>query len=324
MENSKNEEVATKKQKVDNIEIDTVLYTKILQSFKLVKVLSEDAHQKNIFVHGKVMVDSKFGEEDVIIILERTPLTEPLVGEIVCAETCVSVIFKNDIYSSLQLFPKLSAGALKSTLIYPASEKHLEKFQSHQVMLIRETAQDYFHITLPHIQSTAFSPQWLYNVLDGETEQNRVALRDTHPQDGFVLIEDLKWDAKQTTNLYLVAISNRRDVLSIRDLRWSHLPMLQNIRTKCKAAIKERYSFNPSHLRAYFHYQPSYYHLHIHFANVSYESTSCALGKSHLLDDVIDRLKEDSDYYAKVALTFVTKDNDPLVAKFRAAGRLEE
>lgn len=61
MENSKNEEVATKKQKVDNIEIDTVLYTKILQSFKLVKVLSEDAHQKNIFVHGKVMVDSKFG-----------------------------------------------------------------------------------------------------------------------------------------------------------------------------------------------------------------------------------------------------------------------
>lgn len=91
-----------------------------------------------------------------------------------------------------------------------------------------------------------------------------------------------------------------------------------------QAAIKERYSFNPSHLRAYFHYQPSYYHLHIHFANVSYESTSCALGKSHLLDDVIDRLKEDSDYYAKVALTFVTKDNDPLVAKFRAAGRLEE
>lgn len=89
-----------------------------------------------------------------------------------------------------------------------------------------------------------------------------------------------------------------------------------------QAAIREKYGFDPAQLRIYFHYPPSYYHLHVHFANVVYDSPSCALGKAHLLDDVVDNLKRDSEYYAKASISYVLKENDGLFQKFKASGRV--
>jgi m7GpppX diphosphatase len=44
-----------------------------------------------------------------------------------------------------------------------------------------------------------------------------------------VLVPDLKWDQKEPENLYVLAIAMRRGVLSMRDLRAEHLPLLRNI-----------------------------------------------------------------------------------------------
>ena len=57
---SKNGELASKKAKLEP-EIDQNVYNKIIETFKLVKVLSEDAYQKNIYVHGKVLVYPQVG-----------------------------------------------------------------------------------------------------------------------------------------------------------------------------------------------------------------------------------------------------------------------
>ena len=41
-------------------------------------------------------------------------------------------------------------------------------------------------------------------------------------------------------------------------------------------------------LRIYLHYQPSYYHLHVHFAHLQLDlGGGAAVGKAYLLDDVI-------------------------------------
>ena len=113
----------------------------------------------------------------MVLILERTPLKESLVHEIASESTDFTVLFSNDVYSSLQLYPKVSAGgefffkkfisstqlycyaAMKSTVIYPATPKHIAKYQNHQILLMRETPQDYQQITLPHITSSKFSLQ---------------------------------------------------------------------------------------------------------------------------------------------------------------------
>ena len=44
-------------------------------------------------------------------------------------------------------------------MVYPATEKHLQKYLRQEVHLVRETWEDYENITLPFIQSQSFSVQ---------------------------------------------------------------------------------------------------------------------------------------------------------------------
>lgn len=48
---------------------------------------------------------------------------------------------------------------IKATVVYPATEKHIQKYLRQEVHLIRETWEDYKNITLPFIQSQSFSIQ---------------------------------------------------------------------------------------------------------------------------------------------------------------------
>jgi len=48
---------------------------------------------------------------------------------------------------------------MKSTLIYPATEKHLMKYTSQNCYIVNESPSDYMHIVLPYIKSSSLSRQ---------------------------------------------------------------------------------------------------------------------------------------------------------------------
>lgn len=48
---------------------------------------------------------------------------------------------------------------MKVTVVCPATEKHLKKYQRQESYLVEETAEDYSSITLPYIESQSFSLQ---------------------------------------------------------------------------------------------------------------------------------------------------------------------
>lgn len=77
----------------------------------------------------------------------------------------------------------------------------------------------------------------MYNILEKKAEVERVVFEDSDPATGFVLLPDLKWDQKQTENLYLVAICHTHGIKSLRDLNQSHLPLLKNILLKGQVRI---------------------------------------------------------------------------------------
>ena len=53
-------------------------------------------------------------------------------------------------------------------------------------------------------------------------------------------------------------------------------------------AIMSRHEVAADQLRVFIHYQPSYYHLHVHFLHVKHDSgMGMAVGKAHLLSNVI-------------------------------------
>ena len=70
-------------------------------------------------------------------------------------------------------------------------------------------------------------------------------------------------------------------------------------------------------LRAYLHYQPSYYHLHVHFTHLRFSAPKSSVGEAHLLDDIIDNIATiDPMFYAKRTLSFVVKESSLLWKEF--------
>jgi len=146
-------------------------------------------------------------------------------------------------------------------------------------------------------------------------------LEDDDRVNGFVVAPDLKWNGIDVDNLYLQAIVHRRDIRSVRDLTSEHLQLLEGIRNKVVQFVQEKWGLKKSQLKMYFHYQPSYYHLHVHIVNIKYEAPGLS-STSIDLCSVIDNLKLLPDYYKKVTLPFVRKQNDALYQKYVDAGRV--
>lgn len=67
--------------------------------------------------------------------------------------------------------------------------------------------------------------------MEHKQEVERIVYEDLDPDNGFVMVPDLKWNGEIDT-LYILAIVNKRDIKSIRDLTKEHLPLLKNIRKK--------------------------------------------------------------------------------------------
>uniref|UniRef100_A0A6J0V679 m7GpppX diphosphatase n=1 Tax=Pogona vitticeps TaxID=103695 RepID=A0A6J0V679_9SAUR len=285
------------------------------------RVLRESARDKTIFLHGQVKGASGDGS-DAVVILEKTPFQEENVAELLTKYTKLQLQMSNDIYSTYRLFLPPELNEIKTTVVYPATEKHLQKYLHQEVYLIQETGEDYKNITLPFIESKSFSIQWVYNILEKKAEADRIIYENPDPANGFVLIPDLKWNQKQLDDLYLIAICHCRGIKSLRDLTAEHLPLLRNILKEGKEAIVKRFGIAGAQLRIYLHYQPSYYHLHVHFTALSYDAPGCSVERAHLLSDVIENLELNSQYYQKRTLTFALRADEPLLKKFQESERV--
>ncbi|KAM8847757.1 m7GpppX diphosphatase [Synchiropus picturatus] len=287
----------------------------VLSGFQMTAVLSESAREKNIFLQGKL------NDETAVVILGKTPIEQGTLPDIF-AESTLQLKMKNDIYSEYRLQPPAQLNEMKVTIVHPATKEHVNKYTRQDRVLVEETGEDYQSITLPFIHAQSFSLKWVYNILEKKAEKDRIVFEDPDEKVGFILLPDLKWDQKQTEDLYLIAIAQQRNIKSLRDLRSEHLPLLENILQRGKDAIQQRYRLPASKLRVYLHYQPSYYHLHVHFTNLNYEAPGCDVERAHLLTDVIQNLQSDGDYYIKRTLHFPLRTDNKLVSLFEEAGRL--
>ena len=113
-----------------------------------------------------------------------------------------------------------------------------------------------------------------------------------------VLSEEMK------AELYLNAIVSRRDIYSLRDLKPEHLPLLENIYTKGVNAISTKYLIPAQQIRVFIHYQPSFYHLHVHFTHVKGEHNGFQCERAHMLTHVIENIRLVPDYYQRVTLEY--------------------
>lgn len=193
-------------------------------------------------------------------------------------------------------------------MICPASDRDVAKYSRQQTHLIREDPELYAAATKPFIDAVpSDAVQWVYNILEGTSEAENVL--SSHSS--FLIVKDYKWsDETELTAMHLLGLVHDRVALkTVRDLRGEHLPMLKMMRAEGYSVASERFGIPGSQVRAYFHYIPTFFHLHVHFDHVGAQTATHQVGKAILLDDVILWLESDAEYFRKTTLTFAAKEN---------------
>ncbi|GJJ10542.1 hypothetical protein Clacol_004769 [Clathrus columnatus] len=155
------------------------------------------------------------------------------------------------------------------------TEVHIQKYTKQRLLMVKET------------------PELVFNILSHKVESEKILFEDPSPETGFILIPDMKWDLKTVSSLYLVAITHSHSISTLRDLKIEHIPMLKSIRRETGRIVRSKWGLEGEMaLRFYVHYQPSYYHFHVHVVNANYSGfKGVSAGQAHLLEDIISLLE---------------------------------
>ncbi len=205
-------------------------------------------------------------------------------------------IFENDVYKKYNCQIDKLSGELIECL-------DLTKLDGFCKKIIKESYQDYTEF----ISKRDFKKeQWVYNILDGLSEQDKILYQD----ETFVLLPNYTWNYNPSADnsdvdisqMYLLAFPTDKTLHSLRDLNEAHIELLENIKVKTHETIKKLFGFEQDIIKSYVHYSPTTYHLHIHFLLISNSNVNSSVEYSHSLSNIITNIKIKNDYYQTVEL----------------------
>lgn len=192
------------------------------------------------------------------------------------------LINQNDIYYVYSTFIPLS---FKYRLVYPATTEHLIKYNS-KMIFKKETYAEYLQ------QSEKMSLNWIKNIFEGKTNE-KIYYQD----ECMVLINNYKWDGLNVNNIQLLIIFKNSNLKSIRDL--DSVELLYNAKNIIIQNIKN-FGLTYNDIVCFFHYKPTYDHLHLHICNINLEGDpSMSVTRARLLEDVIYNIELDKNYYKR-------------------------
>ncbi len=278
----------------------------VLQQFELQRVLLVQTEAKKIFLLGKV------NQEYCILVVEKENVDIETISQWIIQFDVHTLLLQNGIYN----FCRASNTQLndwKVGITYPILENdlefHLKKLTPTSFRMVEETYKMYLETIVPIIKAQESKNEWIENILQHKKEQEHVIL-DYHPEQvetGFQLsVNTFMWDGKNVQNLQCLAIVYDRTLKSLRDLRGDkHVQLLKSILEEGTKAIENKYGLPRQQQRVYIHYQPSFYHLHVHFTNLNAPLLNGKeVERAHLIQQVIQNLELKYDYYQTVTLCY--------------------
>ncbi|CED83580.1 Uncharacterized conserved protein [Phaffia rhodozyma] len=301
-----------------------------IKQFDFERILNDDPALKTLCLLGKIPDKDGSLKQPAIFNLEKrafnAKLNDPHTTELLANLSNLTITGANDIYHwSTGWLGESRPADIKVSIISPCTDVHIKKHSKQKTHLVRETPELYNKVTLPFIQSfPASRTQWVRNILNGVSEQEDVVYTSPAPL-GFTLLPDAKWDRKTLATLYLTMIS-KEPIPSLRSLRAQHLPLLREMRVSAEREIRAKWpDVERGTLRFFIHYQPSYYHFHVHVTHVSYNGAlGMSVERAHLLDNVISLLEIDGDIFDKMTLTYALGEMHGLWKPMKEHGGWED
>ena len=275
----------------------------LIPLFRFEKILNQDQNGRRLALLGSIH------DQPALMTLERAafPSDASSLKTLLSRIKDITNLGSNDIYrwymashgppqaasskGTEDVAGSVRAPDLKLNLIYPCTEAHIKKYSPQPVRMVTETPEIYARHVRPYMRQKREEGRlnWVYNILDGKTEQEDVILhehsRSRDPDatggggeeegdstgDGFLLLPDLNWDRETVESLRLLALVERRDIWSLRHLKKRHVAWLKHMRQKILKATVEIYGskgVEEDMLKlyvhcAYNHQSPTAYLLHL-------------------------------------------------------------
>jgi m7GpppX diphosphatase len=197
------------------------------------------------------------------------------------------LILKNDVYEKYE-----ATAQINGELILCIDNNISRRFEK---KIVRESYEDYIKYIAKREPK---KDRWIYNIIEGLSEQDTILYKD----DKCIVIPTYMWDGKNVDKLHILCMPVDITLRCIRSLNSSHIYLLEHMKNTTIQIIKHKYGLDESHLKMFFHYEPSTYHLHIHFVNNSYHESRSSVEYSHELNNVIFNITVCDDYYQKAIL----------------------
>lgn len=235
-------------------------------------------YDKDTNVYDKIMFEPDLSPDDTEsfeIVSKNSKIGEKLTD--------------NDRYSSYRVSGSIPIKGTLYRLLDP-SEKELNHSTR---MMVSETHSQYLE-KCQKLNSHNF--QWIYNIIEKRSEQKSIIFENER----FVAMPDFVWtDRTDISKLHVLAIVKDKEIMSIRDLRKRHIPLLEEMITEGTKIISEMYGLVEDHIKMFFHYPPSTYLLHMHFVNIGVHHHGTSFERCHDIYQVIHNLKVDDLYYTE-------------------------
>lgn len=144
--------------------------------FQLVRVLQDQPERRMIVLEGRF--PSQNPDTPAVVILNKTPFNKTSIDSVLNSEAKLQLEFQNDSYGKYNCLIKPEMNLVKADLIFPATQKHIDKYTASPLRIINETETLYQVVTKPFLASSKFSIDWVYNILDHEKEADTIVYED--------------------------------------------------------------------------------------------------------------------------------------------------
>ncbi len=219
--------------------------------------------------------------------------------------------FENDIYYKF-LTQDLIQNQVDVELIFPATQKQIDKYRLIKYEIFHETYDIYLKKTLPYINSIQQNDvKWIFNIFEKKTE---VPIGEA-PSKKFIILKDYTTTNDSKTLICLgIPIPEYSYIKSIRDLTQKELPLLEELYVEGKKIISKKYNCKEEEIKAFLHYPPSFYYLHVHYLSVNDPNLtiSSSVNRAIDLNEIIENIKLKNDYYQIIAIDHTVQVNSQL------------
>lgn len=272
-------------------------------SVKLIEILDNNTNYAQVAILGEVELQKDKKVQFVLKLKKK----EFDVKSILAIESIKSICtspsryFLNDIYQKY-ISQDLIQNKINVELIYPATPKVIDKCRAGKFEIITETYEIYKNKTLPYINTFDKNHiQWIHNILENKAEKILIQTEK------FVILKNYTTVDNEEILDCLGLPYGADEIKSLRDLNEKHLDLLECFYTEGKKKLSEHFHCKPNEIRAFLHYPPSFYYLHVHFLHVSLDNFTACVNRAIDLGEIINNIKLKNDYYQTISIDHTVK-----------------